>query len=118
MDQDRIQRLKDIMKKFGSNVVLHSGDCLGADALAFKYAKKLGWKNELHPPLNPKYRAYCKGYDKIHPEKEYLARNRDIVDSSKFLIAFPKDPSKEEQRSGTWATIRYARKKGKRIYYV
>ena len=117
--EDRIQKLKNLMKKFDAkhdDIVLHSGDCVGADELAFKYAKKLGWKNELHPPTNPKYRAYCKGY--AHPEKDYLARNRDIVDSSKVLIAFPKDPDKEELRSGTWATIRYAKKRGKKIYYV
>jgi len=42
--------------------------------------------------------------------KYLLKRNREIVDICDILWAFPKS-RKEELRSGTWATIRYARKK-------
>src|SRR6185295_3683952 len=45
-----------------------------------------------------------------------LDRNHDIVDETQMLIAAPKGP--EEQRSGTWATVRYARKLGRRIVIV
>jgi outer membrane protein insertion porin family len=45
-----------------------------------------------------------------------LDRNRAIVDSCDVLIACPKGP--EEQRSGTWATVRYARKQKKRIVII
>jgi len=38
-----------------------------------------------------------------------LTRNHDIVDCTELLIACPKS-MKEELRSGTWATVRYARK--------
>jgi hypothetical protein len=47
-------------------------------------------------------------YTRILPEKPYLVRNQDIVDISKVLIGAPSD-FVEEQRSGTWATIRRAR---------
>lgn len=40
-----------------------------------------------------------------------LARNREIVAAADILIAAPRT-DREELRSGTWATIRYARKKG------
>lgn len=40
-----------------------------------------------------------------------LARNREIVALCNVLIAAPKR-DEEEQRSGTWATIRYARHAG------
>lgn len=50
-------------------------------------------------------------------EKPPLERNRDIVDKSNFLIATPKEYI-EVLRSGTWATIRYARKQKKPIYIV
>jgi len=46
--------------------------------------------------------------------KPYLERNRDIVEDGEILIAAPKSLI-EEIRSGTWATIRYARKMGKPI---
>ena len=53
----------------------------------------------------------------MHPAKDYLVRNHDIVDVCDVLVATP--GQKEEQiRSGTWATIRYARKIRKQIIIV
>jgi hypothetical protein len=51
-----------------------------------------------------------------HPPLPPLDRNRVIVNACHVLIACPKGP--EEQRSGTWATVRYARKRGKRIVII
>lgn len=41
----------------------------------------------------------------------YMARNDKMIELADHLIAFP-ETSKEVLRSGTWATIRRARKKG------
>lgn len=46
--------------------------------------------------------------DVIHPMAPPLARNRHMVDRSALVIAAPKT-AEEVLRSGTWATIRYAR---------
>jgi predicted Rossmann fold nucleotide-binding protein DprA/Smf involved in DNA uptake len=46
----------------------------------------------------------------------YLERNHAIVNESDFLIAAPDGP--ETLRSGTWATVRYARKVGKRVLVI
>ncbi len=43
----------------------------------------------------------------VMAEKPYLARNLDIARECQILLACPMGP--EEVRSGTWATIRYAR---------
>ena len=77
----------------------------------------------IHPPTNPKNRAYCgslKEDDDIWrmPEKSYLARNKDIVDQSETMIALPIDPNREILRSGTWAAVRYARKTGVPVLFV
>jgi predicted Rossmann fold nucleotide-binding protein DprA/Smf involved in DNA uptake len=48
----------------------------------------------------------------MYEKKPYLDRNKDIVRVSIGLIAAPKT-NKEEQRSGTWSTVRYATKTGK-----
>jgi hypothetical protein len=56
-------------------------------------------------------RTKCNGKRYV-VSKSFLERNRDIVDDSEKLLACP-GKMEEEQRSGTWATIRYARKTGK-----
>lgn len=44
----------------------------------------------------------------IHPVAPPLERNKRMVDHAEFLIAAPRTVH-EHQRSGTWATVRYAR---------
>jgi predicted Rossmann fold nucleotide-binding protein DprA/Smf involved in DNA uptake len=53
----------------------------------------------------------------VHTPKAPLDRNRDIVDAAAVLIAAPKEMT-ETLRSGTWATVRYARKQGKQVWIV
>ena len=43
-----------------------------------------------------------------------LARNRSIVEAGQLLAAVPRFKH-EEVRSGTWAAVRYARKRQKRL---
>jgi hypothetical protein len=52
--------------------------------------------------------------DKIHRVEPPLARNHKIVGDADALIACPRLDN-EELRSGTWATVRSARKQGKLI---
>ena len=94
----------------------HHGDCIGADAQAHEIAQRLGLMICIHPPEDPRKRAWCSG-DQTFPEKPYLIRNHDIVNQSDFLIATPKE-YEEVLRSGTWATIRYARKSNKRVRII
>jgi len=47
----------------------------------------------------------------------YLERNRDMVDSCDVLLAVC-DPNNVKLRSGTGATVQYAKSKGKRIIFV
>lgn len=91
---------------------LHHGDCVGADAYAHDLADSLGLQIEIHPPLNPKSRAW-KTSSIIHPPKEYLVRNKDIVNASGRLIACPRDMTEDFRGSGTWHAIRYAKKQRK-----
>jgi Predicted Rossmann fold nucleotide-binding protein involved in DNA uptake len=89
---------------------LHHGDCVVADATAHKMAYEMGYDIIIHPPTSPIYRAFCgegeTGVSILKP-RPYLARNKDIVDSSDILVACSRT-MQEEQRSGTWHTIRYA----------
>lgn len=83
----------------------HHGDCIGADA-NFHSIVQDRWTIG-HPPTNPTKRAFCV-FDEVREPKEYLVRNIDIVNESDFMIVVPKG-FKEELRSGTWSTARYAR---------
>ena len=102
--------LRTLQWKYGF-LELHHGDCKGADWQVHNLAMKLGFKIVIHPPKNSKQRAFCKGYE-IRAEKDYLVRNHDIVNECEHLIVVPK-LRKEELRSGTWATYRYAKKLNK-----
>jgi len=88
---------------------LHHGDCKGADAEAHQAAMSLDLRVVIHTPNNCKHRAWCAGHE-IRKEKPYLERNHDIVDKTDALFAAP-HTNQEIMRSGTWATIRYAKKK-------
>jgi hypothetical protein len=91
----------------------HHGDCVGCDCEAHKIFVGVKY---IHPPIIPDERAFCEG-DFIDKEKPYLDRNKDIVDCCSILIATPSGVD-EYVRSGTWSTIRYARKKKKVIYVI
>lgn len=110
-----IALLVDLQQHHGARV-FHHGDCLGADDQAATIAHNLGYHVVAHPPTNRRLRAYGY-YDEVRPQLPYLARNRAIVDACRRLIACPSSPI-EEQRSGTWATIRYARTVGVRMCVV
>lgn len=87
----------------------HHGDCVGADAEAHDLAYENSLDIWIHPPINGSKRA-GKNAPHILEPKDYLARNHDIVDATDALIATPKE-SEEVLRSGTWSTVRYAKKK-------
>ena len=88
----------------------HHGDCVGADeeshilAVHFLGVEKVF----IHPPTDPKHRAWCESPNML-PLAPYLERDRAIVDATDMLVGAPK-AGKPAPRSGTWYTIRYAKK--------
>lgn len=94
----------------------HHGDCINSDKVFHAMCLAHGMIIHIHPPTNPKKRAFCAGGDIEYLPAPYLKRNRNIVAMSDVLLATPHGP--EELRSGTWATIRYAKQKGIQVYIV
>lgn len=115
--QQRIELRRFVLA--GESIVeAHHGDCIGSDCSfhrLFRWAYPRA-KVVIHPPDNDKKRAYCEG-DVTLPTKPYLVRNHDIVDSVDYIVATPSTLT-EVRRSGTWATIRYARLKKKPITII
>src|SRR5262245_37831802 len=98
---------------------VHHGDCIGADAEFHAICDKLKHRPiiHIHPPSNPKKRAFCKG-DVMYTEKPYKKRNHDIVAMSDKLIATPKEDYEIMIGSGTWQTIRMGNKANIEVYIV
>lgn len=71
--------------------VFHHGAAIGADSEAALLAKRYGWQIVEHPAGDMP-----------------LRRNRDIVRACDLLIAAPLENT-EQQRGGTWYTVRVAR---------
>ena len=95
---------------------MHNGDCEGADKEAGELWQAMCGGIHLHPPTVRYKRAWLKA-ERTEKPRPYLDRNKDIVDASTVLIATPDSPV-ERIRSGTWSTVRYARKLGRPILII
>src|SRR5262249_40960494 len=106
-----------LCQEAGTLGVVHHGDCVGADAFCHSLAVDLGNKVVIHPPDRISLRAFCQGAWQVHAPCPYLDRNRDIVAATDVLLACPGGVA-EERRSGTWATVRYARRLGRPVVLI
>ena len=118
MTLPQLAACRDILKRcrIEGAESFHHGDCVGADSEAHDIAIALGYRIVLHPPLDIKARAF-RSASAVQAALPYLLRNRQIVYVSDVLVAAPAT-SAETLRSGTWATVRYARRAGKPIYVL
>lgn len=87
----------------------HHGDCKGADQVFHQTCMFTKTLVVTHPCNIQEQRGFCEGATTELPIKDPLERNRDIVDQVEIMLATP-HTLQEELRSGTWATIRYARR--------
>jgi hypothetical protein len=112
----------------GEDLHFHHGDCIGVDEQAAKFMNEMKVTREhaqmnspvplqkiiveAHPGQNkrgdsPK-RAFVPA-DVVHPTKDYLYRDREMVELAENVLIVPKG-FREEQFGGTWYTFRHARK--------
>lgn len=106
--------LLDGREGFAAVSGLH-GDAIGADAEFDALCKSLGIPTACLPCAYVNMRSFVA--KPIAEATNPMARNRNIVKRCEFLIAAP--PTMEEQdKGGTWNTIRMARKANKRVIVV
>ena len=89
---------------------------MGVDEQAYDIARALGRAVVIHPASLPNQRAFKSAQD-IRQPKPPLVRNKVIVRETGLLIAAPAQAI-EQHRSGTWSTVRYARKMGRAICII
>lgn len=111
----------------------HHGDCVGADEQAHDMMRVLRtryWPLRvdivIHPPLEDRgFRAHCDAEMdprelmsvKVLPAKNFLARDRDIVNDTDLLIGCPLGYD-FRGKGGTSYTIRYALSQGKPVVII
>lgn len=99
----------------------HHGDCIGSDKQAheivdhFRKDSQKDIKIIGHPPKSQKTRAYCDFDIEMIPDTFYN-RNHHIIEATDIFVANP-DVS-ERVKSGTWDSIRYARRMKKSVYII
>jgi hypothetical protein len=116
--------MKDIQAEKSAEILnsvrpseLHHGDCIGCDARFHLIASLLGIKTVIHPPDKKEYRAFCAG-NETRPPAPYLLRDEQMVKEIDLLIATPDSFEEKVRGSGTWATVRKARKHGVPIIFI
>jgi hypothetical protein len=114
MTPHQCQELKSILSNPDVSE-FHHGLCKGADEQAHEIALARGLFIIGHPPILRAQRAKCK-CNEMRLARQYIARNRDIVDETDLLIVAPHKP--EYLRSGTWSTKRYAERIGKKFHIL
>lgn len=116
MTSEQLQALRGVwasLHRAGHTATeLHHGDCVGADAQAHALWS-LGAPERpvvIHPPDVSFKRAWCSSArTTVLRPAPYLTRNRAIVDATWVLCAAPRELD-EALSSGTWSTVRYARR--------
>lgn len=107
--------LWSVLDRIGSSTIeivqFHHGCCIGADEESARMAKLAGFFVVGHPPEDRAkiWEEHISIDNDIRPPLPYLDRNHVIVDETSQLIAAPRLLF-AELRSGTWSTIRYAKK--------
>lgn len=95
---------------------VHHGDCTGFDAFIHGLTEEEQYSHIhriIHPPKVSTFRAFCKCTrpgDEMRHEEHYLVRDRRMVSEGDMLLAAPKTYT-QQLHSGTWYTVRHARKK-------
>lgn len=110
-----VKRNGSIIREF------HHGACVGSDAQAHRIVREHAAVVYIVAHLSNLSSEFQSAEskqdaDKCHVPKPPLDRNGDIIAACDVLIATPKGD--EEVRSGTWSTIRRARKAGKHMLIV
>lgn len=112
----QLDAVRDILREKSGE--FHHGDCIGADAQAHEAAESAGFAIHIHPPVNPSKRAFKVAHiSRMKPKLPYLDRNKNIVLATESLLAAPGE-MEEQLRSGTWSTIRFAKKHMRPILIV
>ena len=111
-------QLRELVEEHRNEVLeAHHGDSVGADAQFHAACQELGIPVVIHPSKDQKDRAHCQGAKVTHPPVEFAEQSVSIVHLCQFLLAAPNGFREKRRGSGTWMTVRAARKAQKTIVF-
>lgn len=111
MQPMQLASVKHLVEMYSPGI-FHHGCCIGADEEFNKLVDQPLNTIIRHPPDNDYKLAKCETKFATVITRDsapYLTRNHDIVDEANIIIAAPAE-FEEVLRSGTWSTLRYAKK--------
>jgi hypothetical protein len=114
-------------QSLGSYLFIHHGCCIGTDEISHLLARDMkctficghpGIDRHGNSPYSMPIRL--REFSILNGSKPYRERNKDIVNTGRIIIACPASPEMhfDSRRSGTWQTVRLARKAEKEIIYI
>lgn len=117
------QTLARLAGDYPGIVAIHHGCCVGTDERAHEIGRDIkgcqifGYPGKDTRGRSPHRMRDRDGFTHTFRPLTYSARNHAIVTASTLLIAVPRYPEDDYRslRSGTWQTIRYARKANKLV---
>lgn len=92
------------------DVEAHHGDAVGADAQFHAICQGLRIPIIVFPSKDQRDRAFCTGAKAEHPPQKFREQSEAIVRFCDLLIAAPDGFRERLRGSGTWMTVRIARK--------
>ena len=120
LTEDQYEILGNLIRSYAdlhNNVFGVHGDCVGADASFDALCKVHKVPTAIRPCTFSSLRAYCKGEILAEPKRP-MQRNREIVADADVLFGCPPNKEPIKKGSGTWATIRMAKKAGIKHYII
>lgn len=103
----------------GGADLMVNGCCEGSDRIAWRIWRDLGGRFCLRPGDRGQFRWACdvaRDEDMVHSPIGYMPRN-DLIAEAPTVVATPREES-EIDRSGTWATVRRARRHGSALAII
>ena len=110
--------LSHYVQTYGNLVIGLHGDCIGADDHFDNICASLNVRRNIRPCTFSNMRANCvqKGAREIASPERPMQRNRDIVADADVMFACPPNNEEIKRGSGTWATIRFAKRARKQLH--